>query len=202
MIQEIPPDSKEHQSKGSSEQILLADLDHFSQSMWRNEEVGEKRFNFFLTLVTAVTAGLVALATNGNAGGRYSMRLIAGLALLFLLLVGFMTYLRMLKRNQVTDEYQDTLDVIRKKLRGAYKELEDYQVPVIRTRLPWLLSGGYAESVAVINGLLLAGHTYLAWCSSIPVAAILGVEAIGLQLIPSFLRHRRKNLVRQDGRRS
>jgi hypothetical protein len=51
------------QGKGSdgSTEFLLAELEHFGQSLWRNEEVGEKRFNFFLTLVTAVISGLVAL---------------------------------------------------------------------------------------------------------------------------------------------
>ena len=44
-------------------ELLLHDLDHFGESLWRNEETGEKRFDFFLTLVTAVAGGLVTLAT-------------------------------------------------------------------------------------------------------------------------------------------
>ncbi len=176
--------------------LLLADLNHFSQSMWRNEEVGEKRFNFFLTLVTAVMAGLVALETHG--GVIHSRRMIYGLAILFLFMVGIMTYLRMLKRNHVTDEYQRTLKSIRKNLSDLAADHLAYHVPVRSTPLPWLFSGGYAESLAVMNGLLLAGFVYIVWCSSVGVAAILGAEAIALLLIPPFLRHRRKTAHMHD----
>jgi len=44
--------------------FLLAEHEHFGDSFWRNEETGEKRVNFLITLVTAVLAALVALASN------------------------------------------------------------------------------------------------------------------------------------------
>jgi hypothetical protein len=40
--------------------LLIADLQQFGESLWRNEEVGEKRFEFFVA-DDAVGAGLVAL---------------------------------------------------------------------------------------------------------------------------------------------
>lgn len=41
--------------------LLLADLEYIRASFWKNEDIGEKRFGFFVTVVTAVVAGLVAL---------------------------------------------------------------------------------------------------------------------------------------------
>ena len=46
-----------------TKEFLLHEYGYFSESFWRNEEAGEKRVNFFVTLVTAVLAALVALAT-------------------------------------------------------------------------------------------------------------------------------------------
>jgi hypothetical protein len=34
--------------------LFLADLERLEESIWRNEEIGEKRFNFFVTFATAV----------------------------------------------------------------------------------------------------------------------------------------------------
>ena len=46
--------------------LFLADLDRLEESIWRNEKVGEKRFEFFVALVGAVLAGLVAFWTAEN----------------------------------------------------------------------------------------------------------------------------------------
>ena len=40
------------------EKLLLAEYELFSTSFWKNEEVGEKRVNFFITLTTAIIAGI------------------------------------------------------------------------------------------------------------------------------------------------
>ncbi len=44
--------------------LFLADLERLEESIWRNEEIGEKRFNFFVTFATAVGGGLVVLWTS------------------------------------------------------------------------------------------------------------------------------------------
>lgn len=48
------------------EKLLMAEYEHFSESFWRNEEVGEKRINFFVTLTTAIIAGIVALVSGDH----------------------------------------------------------------------------------------------------------------------------------------
>jgi hypothetical protein len=52
-----------------SMEFLLADHKYFADSIWKNEEVGEKRLNVFITLVTAVIAALVALHAKDNTMG-------------------------------------------------------------------------------------------------------------------------------------
>ncbi len=117
--------------------LLIADLQHFGESRWRNEEVGEKRFEFFVTLVTAVSAGLVALAsTDGKIFQILNTTLpeLAGQASLALLIFGLLTYFRMLHRDWVTTEFNDTTDRIRNLYIELYKDacpaLENYVVPL------------------------------------------------------------------------
>jgi len=44
--------------------LYLADLERLQEAIWRNEEIGEKRFDFFTTFATAVGGGLEALWTS------------------------------------------------------------------------------------------------------------------------------------------
>ena len=78
----------------SSRELLLADLEHFEESIWRNEEIGEKRFNFFLTLVTAVAGGLLALWTGDRVPADFRARLpaLTWQSNLALLILGLLTY--------------------------------------------------------------------------------------------------------------
>src|SRR5262252_7639975 len=95
--------------KGTRE-FLLEDFRHFSESSWRNEDVGEKRFSFLVSLVTAVAGGLVALRTADK--NRIPPDEVIGItqaAVAGLLVIGILNYLRMLHRNRITDEYHRTL---------------------------------------------------------------------------------------------
>jgi len=137
--------------------LLIADLQQFGESLWRNEEVGEKRFEFFVTLTTAVGAGLVALATSDRKVSAEDLRTIATVALGALLVLGLLSYLRVLHRNSVTDEYQRTLRYVRERYKQECPGLVEYRVP-LRTRswrARWLRAG-YAETLAVLDGMLLA----------------------------------------------
>ena len=142
------------------EKLLLADYEHFSQGLWRNEETGERRVSFFISLVTAVLAALTALLT-----GKFTTlasdqinNILYGV-LSGLLVLGIMTFLRMINRNKVTDEYKDILIYIRDMLRRRANTLQDYQLP-FRPRKHNMLRGGLAETVAAINSLIFAGLIY------------------------------------------
>ena len=137
-------------------QFLLAEQRQIQESFWRNEESGEKRVNFFITLVTAVLAALVALATSKQgliAANR--LPLVVAYALLALLAFGLVTLLRMIRRNQVTDQYKRALDTIREYFKQADPALATYQ-PFARRRRRRLLTGGLVEMVSLVNSLILA----------------------------------------------
>jgi len=164
------------QDEGKSTEFLLDELKHFGESLWRNEEVGEKRFNFFLTLVTAVISGLVALHAQEKPLYPVDVRMqITGGALASLLVLGLMTYLRMLHRNRVTDEYKSTLAYIRGKLAGLNPAVGHYEVPVNNGGCgkKWL-RGGLAETVGALEAVLL--------CSCLTVLSVPLVFSIAVSL--------------------
>lgn len=133
-------------------ELLLSDLEHFGESLWRNEEIGEKRLNYFVTLITAAAAGLVALHTDGGSSSLPLFRIRNG-TLAVLVVFGLVTYFRMLRRNQVTDQYQKTLNYIRRRLRGA--SAFDYEVPMEAPRR-WhsFFRGGLADTAAAVTASL------------------------------------------------
>jgi len=178
----------ESPNEPAPEKLLIADLQHFGESLWRNEEVGEKRFSFFVTLVTAVIAALVALVKlwQGEVRSSHALEpplpaIITG-ALFVLLLIGVMTYLRMLQRNHVTDEYQATLKKLRSYYSALCPQLAGYQVPVVRKNVrSTYFKGGYAETVGVINAVLLVGVLFFVTPASPAGLFLVGVLTAGLQ---------------------
>lgn len=143
-----------------STEFLIADLNHFGESLWRNEEIGEKRFEFFLTLVTAVIAGLVVLYTKKNNINidDESLKTIMNGTISMLLVFGLMTYLRMLQRNRITDDYKHTLKYIRKKLLDLNPSFTEYSVPHHNDIGIWKwFRGGFAETVGAMCAFLVLG---------------------------------------------
>ena len=56
--------------------LRLADYRYLSDSLWKNEQVGETRANFFIGIVTGVLAGLVALINAEHGIRGETLRLI------------------------------------------------------------------------------------------------------------------------------
>jgi hypothetical protein len=135
--------------------FLTADLAYYGQALLQNEQMGEGRFRFFLGLITAVSAGLVALHT-ADYGSRLEGSLpgIVTGSLLGLLFFGVLTYLRMLQRDRVTEQYKKQLDHIRCHLRDALP-LENYNVKPPSIEGVWIeLRAGYAQTVGAVCSLL------------------------------------------------
>lgn len=137
--------------------FLLAEYGYLGDCFWRNEETGEKRVNFFITLVTAAIAALVALATSKEGNLREAnVYFITVFALLALLSFGIVTLLRMIRRNLVTDEYKRAMDSIRSLFRGWDEErLQNYQ-PFEKGKPRRLLTGGLVDMVALVNSVIVA----------------------------------------------
>jgi hypothetical protein len=164
-----------------SRELFLAELEHFEESIWKNEEIGEKRFNFFVTLATAVAGGLVALWANDKLSEdiRDQLPALTGQACLALLIFGLVSYFRMLHRDRVTDEYKDTTSYIRNRYLQEFRDQDKaplvYELPLEKLKasrkgesewkkqLRRIVQGGYAPTLGVMNSVLLV--SVLMWTS-------------------------------------
>ena len=137
------------------EQLLLAEYKRFAESFWKNEEIGEKRVTFIITLVTAILTALVSLLTSQHKDLQAYRQTIAIGVLAGLFVLGLVTLLRMLQRDRVTNEYKNCMDYIRERFRHAVPDLAEYELPFQRSWI-WWARGGLAEMVAAINALVIA----------------------------------------------
>jgi 8-oxo-dGTP pyrophosphatase MutT (NUDIX family) len=159
----------------SAKEFLLADYKYLCDSFWKNEETGETRVRFFITLVTAVLAAVGALLANAIQKNEFDLVIPICLFSLFaLFLLGLVTLLRLLKRNKVTDGYKKDMDEIRQRFKEYFDEYgilsgydpfggveaRDIQVRKI---------GGLAHTVSVINSLVIAAVAGIASSGSSPV---------------------------------
>ena len=157
----------------ATKELLLADLAHFEESIWRNEEIGEKRFTFFVTLATFIGGGLVAMWTADTpALASEQMHSITTAACLSLLVFGLLSFYRMMHRDQVTAEYKRTTEYIRGKYKMVFAEdglgLTDYELPLDRLRrnrerlgdlairVRRIRQAGYTPTLGALNGVLLS----------------------------------------------
>ncbi len=175
--------------------LYLADLERLEESIWRNEEIGEKRFNFFTTLATAVVGGLVALWTSdrsASATSRAALSKSTDVALFALLVFGLVSYRRMIHRDSVTEEYKRETKKIRRRYRDLFQadcpEIKDYWLEYedktdesnLKHRWRRIKQMGYTQTLAVINGILLA--TVLMWAGVVTELALLSGVALGTVL--------------------
>jgi len=183
-------------STEAGEKFLLAEYTALSASFWRNEETGEKRVNYLITLVTAVLAALVTLATKQGALSDAQIAWTAFAACLALLAVGILTFLRMLRRNAVTDEYKHALDEIRDRFRrlDGSALLEGYEpfIPAGRAHRR-LGRGGLAELVGVVNSVVAASAAAAVASRAGSVAAVAAAmtAAFALSVVLHAVRLRR-----------
>lgn len=135
--------------------FLMAEYRAFTESFWKNEEVGEKRVDFFITLTTAVLAAVVTLISSDLSSlDPDGERRIATAALLGTLLFGLLFFVRILHRNRVTDEYKGILNYLRKRMTSDVQELADYELPFVKHER--FLRGGLADTLALMNSILVA----------------------------------------------
>lgn len=149
-----PPDRL---SDGGREYVL-AELSHVSGAILSNEEMGERRVINFVTLI-ALLATAVGLTVETLSDARDDDKLWLALgALVAATTIGLLTFRRILKRNVATTRMQRDAAQLREALtRGdtvanavmLFKEQKERE-------FKWR-NGGLAETVAVLNALLIAG---------------------------------------------
>ena len=176
-------DIKNAQAQNSDEKgvdlakdLLIEDHRYLSDSFWKNEETGETRVNLFIGLVTLVVGGLVTLITNDSSKLNPDEKcaiIMAALVPLFVL--GLVTLLRILIRNQRTDEIKRNFDHLRQTIKDhSYRSgimlnyypfgisvitLKRRKFKKIKKRIDNIRLrkfGGLAHTMATINSLLVS----------------------------------------------
>lgn len=138
------------------DKLLLEEYKHFAESFWRNEEVGEKRVNFFITISTAILGGIAALYTSNYVSENYyAFQSIGIFGLSADLALGIVTYIRIMRRNKVSDEYKKILRHLRDELAYRSNSLHAYSLPFDKkgNKLP---RGGLTDTMAILNSIIIA----------------------------------------------
>jgi len=146
-------------SKSDAKDLLLEDYKALSQALLESEKIGETRVNWFIGIITAVAAGLVALATKTGPVSAEVLKYTALASLVALLVFGLMTLLRIIKRNRTTDGFKKDLARIGAIFRNHLDRegmLDNYR-PFKTPRRGLGDLGGLAFMVAAINSLLAGG---------------------------------------------
>jgi hypothetical protein len=137
------------------DKLLVAEYQHFADAFLKNEESGEHRVTFFITVATTVIGGVVLVTNQLRDKNLPLAQQIATAALLGVLLFGFLTFCRILHRDRVTEEYKGVLRYLREQLRQRSDSLDGYTLPLRSPQHP-LLRGGLGLTTAVINSFVAA----------------------------------------------
>ncbi|RPI57430.1 MAG: hypothetical protein EHM55_01845 [Acidobacteria bacterium] len=169
------------------DEFLLHEYDHLGQSLLANEENGEKRVTFFLTLCGAVGAAVGFLV--GDGALEPSDRLLVVISLLVLFMLGYVTFLRVVVRNASSDRYKNQLARLRQRFlhgeadaRIAFLPFHPYELTRRKRRTSfWRLGkGGWAETMALVESLIGGGViAFVAWT--------IGGSSLGMLLVSGVL---------------
>src|SRR3979490_2832048 len=154
--------------------LLLEDYRYRSEAMWKSEESGEPPVNLFIGLVTlgGGAAGAVVSKSLIASAETAAPFIIAGL--FSLLMVGLVTLMRMVTRNENTDLAKCQLDTIRQTFQEHFDDagaLDHYDLfpggKDRNDRIKCRNLGGLAYTVAILNGLLCAGTAFAILSTSV-----------------------------------
>ena len=160
--------------------FLTTEYERIWEALWKNEEAGDRRVNYFITITSALIAGIVALFHKDvELKGNERLLAIAG-AIVFDLAIGVTTFFRMVHRNAVTDSYKLNLDLLREQFKMRVPSLGSYQ-PQFGEKRPVRFRFGLAQTVAAINSILL--------CPLLAILAYLGAQVSTLSLLGSSIVH-------------
>jgi len=160
--------------------FLLEEYRHFSKSLWNNEQTGEMRVNLFIGIVSLAVIALATLLSGKIKLSEIQTTLVVKGSLYALIVIGLITLLRILTRNEHTDECKRSLNTIGQVFKDKFDKdatLVQYY-PIKKHSITSLEKkgndikfwcnkknnnfclrkfGGLAHTVAAINSLLIAG---------------------------------------------
>lgn len=108
--------SRESQDHAAA--LLAMDYEHFADSYWKSEQIGETRVNWLIGVATAAVGGLGYIASAGPGG--VTLRVIIFATLGAVALFGLLTLFRILKRNASSTDYINALHEIRRRYRDHF----------------------------------------------------------------------------------
>jgi hypothetical protein len=156
-------DQQTDDQQNHSVELLLAEYQYLGDCFWRNEEVGERRVDFFITVTAAlIAASLAAIEQDFVALGDDVVPALS-LGLAALLLFGFVTLVRMIHRNVTTDDYKRKQNRIRRYFADKDPDIlkhlayDPYEVTPRTKKWHKVISlghGGLVETVQLLNSFI------------------------------------------------
>lgn len=184
--------SKHHASEldAGLRDLLLAEYAHAADSLLRNEEDGERRVRFFLSLAGA--AGGIVVLVRGDGSTVTRADVVDPVLVVFaalLVAIGYVTFVRVVERNLASEGYKRGLNRIRRAFAPSAQDPSvvhlafDPYGSICRRPPSWrsIGRGGWLETVALVEAVLLGGLAALvvpatAWLDAL-VAAVVAVGA-------------------------
>jgi ADP-ribose pyrophosphatase YjhB (NUDIX family) len=173
-------------------ELLLHEYDHLGESLLANEEGGEKRVSFFLTLCGGVSAA-IGFVVGEDATLLLTERFLIAVSLLTLFVLGYVTFVRVVVRNAASDRYKNQLARIRQRfLKGDvdpridFLPFHPYTLVRRKPRESWwrVGKGGWAETMALVEALIGGGLiAFVSWTlveSLDNAVSLFGVVALGI----------------------
>jgi 8-oxo-dGTP pyrophosphatase MutT (NUDIX family) len=186
---------------GPFRDFLMAELQNTTESLFKNEEDGERRAMFFLTVVAG--AGAVSAFTLGNSGYRVDQRPWPVIFVLVALLgFGCLVLLRVMTRNRQTDDYKRGLRRVRRWFtpnrsdpRRAWLPFDPFEEGHVRPSVSFVpRKGGWLEVMTLViatlagvllaalvntsswllEGIVLLAGVLVAWCALVAFARMVG----------------------------
>lgn len=211
ILEEAALDRAARESSGTEgpgfRELLLAEYEHTADSLLRNEEDGERRVTFFMTLVGAAGTALgVVLGTNAQLGPGTIHPLVV-CTLLVVFAVGHLTFARVVNRNLASDRYKRALNRIRRYFldgpndpRVSFLAYDPFNRQS-RARTSWrsIGRGGWLETVAFVQSIVAAALSAMivrtsTWWQDAVVGAAVGVATWVLLLWDANRRYGRKTV--------
>jgi hypothetical protein len=102
--------------------LLLEDYRYRAEAMKNSEQTGETRINIFVGFATLLLGALVSLSTQEQGPKGATLKLILLAMILVLVVLGWLTLLRLIIRNKHTDECKRDLDHIRQTFKDHFDD--------------------------------------------------------------------------------
>jgi hypothetical protein len=145
--------------------FLLNEYRSHKESFWKSEELGERRVNFFITVVTAILAAL-AIREKGVIDYTGKVHSIFFYGCAASLLYGWVTLVRLIRRNLESHKDLRAIGRIRHYFTEKNPEILKYLYYESRDDVPYrkkkwieilsLGTGGLVETVSLINSVIFA----------------------------------------------